>query len=158
MFLVAMVGSVIIWVVSGFAIFILNVECWLQNCFKCISVMDDKKLSKTNTRSMASFFYFPFLVLLWGNYLENKKRWEIVLSAPTESLIYKLNNLLPNHFLQSHWYLLGTKTLPDEREKSCSYTAAFMFYLKALKIFPPQLCRKKGWDWWRAIMFQTQGL
>lgn len=40
MFLVAMVGSVIIWVVSRFAIFILNLECGLQNCFKSISVMD----------------------------------------------------------------------------------------------------------------------
>lgn len=40
MFPVAMVGSIIIWVVSRFAIFILNLESCLQNCFKGIPVMD----------------------------------------------------------------------------------------------------------------------
>lgn len=55
---VAMVGSIILWVVSRYEIFILNLECWLQTCFKCISVMDGKQLSKTNVRPIGLCFYF----------------------------------------------------------------------------------------------------
>lgn len=67
----------------------------------------------------------------------------MVLSARSESLIYKLNNLLPNRFLQSHWYLLGTRTCQMGERRVALTQQSFMFHLKALKIVSPQLCRKK---------------
>lgn len=60
----------------------------------------------------------------------------MVLSAQTESLIYKLHNLSPNHFLR----LTGIYWAPRHCQMGDRRVAlaqqSFMFYLKALKMFP----------------------
>lgn len=77
--------------------------------------------------------------------------------------INKLNKLLPNCFLPSHWYLLGIQRLPDRRENSCYNTAIFHVLLKGSgNIFPLHSVerREAPWrcGWWRLVLFTFLGL
>lgn len=154
---VAMAGSIILWVVSRFEIFILNLECWLQICFKCISVMNGKQLSKTNMRPIATFFCLTFLFVCFcccfGEISWKIKKMRNGSISTNCKSIYKLNNFLPNRVSSiplvstGHWNPTVALTWQS-----------FMFHWKA----PLQLCREKGaplgMRLMEPILFETRGL
>lgn len=72
----ATVGSIIILEVSTSAIFCTIRGMLDINHLEYTAVMDGQYLSNTNMRPIASFFSHLYLVLLWGNYLENEgEKW-----------------------------------------------------------------------------------
>lgn len=88
---------------------------------------DSKELSKSNLRPIASFSPPPpFLVLLWGNYLENIEGEKWFYQQKLKVHI----QIKPPPFFPSHWYLLGTQRLLDWRQDSCSNKAIFHVLLE----------------------------
>lgn len=99
-----------------------------------------QKAVQIKSKAKSQFLFCPvhphpllFLVLLWGNYLENTEGEKWFYQHKLKVHI----RIKPPPFFPSHCYLLGTQRPLDLRQKSCSIQQSFMFYSKALKTFPP---------------------